>query len=73
MSVVFILGFISVFSTVNSFADINPETPAVNSVDNVTLSKKLDKITESQSKILNELDELKAELAIVKIRVTQRS
>ena len=76
MITVFLFSFISFFSSARSFADGSRESnlaPVVSMPDNEMLSKKLDKITESQSKILNELDEIKAELQIVKIRVTQRS
>ena len=40
--------------------------------DTELLSRKIDKIAESQSQIIKALEELKAELEIVKIRVTAK-
>ena len=35
-------------------------------------SEKLDRVLENQSKILAKLDEIKSELAVVKVRATER-
>ena len=68
LAVFFIFGFLSIFSGVASFADENP-APANN--DELVLDK-LDKIMESQSQVLKQLEDMKSELQIVKIRASQR-
>ena len=53
------------FSTINLFAD-----NAV--VSDSSISSKIDKLVETQNKILSTLEEIKAELQVVKIRASQR-
>ena len=69
LAVVFIFGFLSIFSGVPSIAD---GYAASSSMDNESVSNKLDQIMNFESQILKQLDEIKAELQIVKIRASQR-
>ena len=68
-AVIFIFGFLSIFSGVPSFTD---GYAASSSMDNESVSNKLDQIMNVESQILKQLDEIKAELQIVKIRASQR-
>ena len=69
---------VSVFFALNLFADENPAptentpAPAASSLPMELLSQKVDKIGATQTQILKELEEIKAELDIVKIRASQR-
>ena len=56
----FVFSLLSASSVIYSFADDN------------SVSYKLDKIMETQAQVLKELDEMKAELQIVKIRSSQK-
>ena len=67
LSVLF-LGFWILLLNSNLFAD---EVSAVTSGDTGSLSQKLDKIIDTQAEILKELNEMKAELEIVKIRASR--
>ena len=61
------------FLSLNSFADENSApVPSVSSNDSGSVSRKLDRIIDTQSEILKQLDEIKAELQIVKIRASQK-
>ena len=62
------LGFWAFLLNSNVFAD---ENPAVNPTENGSVTSKLDKIIDTQTEILKQLDEVKAELQIVKVRASQ--
>ena len=68
--VIFILGIWSCVLGKNVFADEN-SVPVPNPVETSIASEKLDKVIQTQEQILKELDEIKAELEIVKIRASQ--
>lgn len=74
--IVGVFTFFAIFSSMNLFADEGSETnsvPQANSGSSEQLSKKIDRVLDSQAQIIKELEDLKAELQIVKIRVTQKS
>ena len=54
----------------NLFADDN-QAPAINAAENQSLSQKLDKVIATQDEILRQLDEVKSELQVVKIRASR--
>ncbi|GEM_PF-4459338 len=68
--IVFFLGFFTILLNLNACADEN--TPVVSSGENESISRKLDKVMDTQTQILKELDEMKAELQIVKIRASEK-
>ena len=55
----------------NLFADESP-APVVNTSDNGSVSEKLDRVISTQEEILKQLDEIKSELEVVKVRASQR-
>ena len=63
-----LLGFCLFLLNSNSFAEGDS---AAAPTDTRSLSQKLDKIIDTQAEILKELDEVKAELQIVKIRASR--
>ncbi len=65
-------GSLLFFAVNHSFADENNTAPAPTPVNTDMVSVKLDKILANQDLILKQLDEMKAELQIVKIRASQR-
>ena len=77
MSPVF-FGLLLSFSAVNLFVHQNPARSENNpsftagSTGTDSVSQKLDKISDTQSQILRELEEIKEELQIVKIRASQK-
>ena len=68
-SVIF-FSFISILFGVYSLPLASAETSAP--VDSGSIMSKLDKIEANQTKLLKQLEELKSELQIVKIRVSSR-
>ena len=62
--VVLFIGLCGIFFNSSSFA-------ADNSADNGSISGKLDKIIDTQTEILKELQDVKAEVQIVKVRASQ--
>ena len=66
--IVFFLGLWVLLLNSNSFADGNSSIPPA---DTSALSQKLDKIIDTQAEILKELDEVKVELQIVKVRASR--
>ncbi len=64
----FILGLVSILSSPGLSAG---ENQPPNQWNNEPSSQKLDKIMESQTEILKQLDEIKAELQVVKVRASQ--
>ena len=65
-----ILSLLSIHLGVHLFA-VENRTPS-GTADNASISSKLDKIEANQTEILKQLEELKSELQIVKIRVSSR-
>ena len=68
--VVIFLGFWLFSLSGNSVADENTVSAATTG-DNGTLSQKLDKVISTQGEILKQLDEIKSELQVVKVRASQ--
>ena len=67
------LGFLMFLLNRCAFADENTSpAPSANPTDNESVSRKLDKMADTQAEILKQLDEIKAELQIVKIRASQQ-
>jgi hypothetical protein len=64
----FLFCSVLIMSSNTLFADEN----RARMTDTELLSRKIDKIAESQTQIIKALEELKAELEIVKIRVTAK-
>ena len=68
--VVIFLGFWLFSLSGNSVTDENTVSAATTG-DNGTLSQKLDKVISTQGEILKQLDEIKSELQVVKVRASQ--
>ena len=66
----FFTGLCLFFLSFTAFADEN-QVSAANPSDNQSVSGKLDRIIDTQAEILKQLDEVKAELEIVKIRASR--
>ena len=65
-----LIGLWTFFLNGSSFAGDN-SAPASNSTDNGAISGKLDKIIDTQEEILKELQDVKAEVQVVKVRASQ--
>ena len=68
---VFVFGLFIYSFNMKSFAGENMVT-SPNAIETSIVSEKLDRILQAQDQILSDLDNIKAELEIVKIRASQR-
>ncbi|OIO38331.1 MAG: hypothetical protein AUJ71_03260 [Candidatus Omnitrophica bacterium CG1_02_49_16] len=71
-NMLWLIGFFWAFLTAHSFAGEPSTLSSKVTLDNESVSQKLDKIIAAQAEILKQLDEVKAELEITKIRASQR-
>lgn len=68
----FAVAVVVILVIASSFLFVTQKIQAQGQVDNGELSKKLDDIIASQRTIIDSLNSMKAELNIIKIRITQQ-